>query len=526
MGACCSRNLESATGGFDDPARINSSSEPTETLSDIILYVTDLKARVGNGKQLSQQDAQKLEEVTHNLVKYDRLLSSPISQSQFDQLDSTTQRYLEQGFLAKASVRTGESVNQEADDSPRAMVRRQRSASIDGLLSEQHRELLRMGVSAADEQQLKKREKNFLQRRISVLTAVKKDKGTETSLTAEMQKLFLSWDFDAFAFCRNNRDRSPLVLAVVFALEELGLLESLKLDLQKVIAFVRVIGAGYKPNQYHNMVHATDVVQATLWFLRVAKCEAMLTPIEMFAIVIAAALHDYDHPGVNNAFHCATMSELAMQFNDKSVLENHHLCEAFKVMMVDETNILIPLDPANKKRFRECVVEMVLATDMAYHLDLVNAFKSIRATKGGFDKDDAKDRLLLLKVVLHCADLSNPTRKGPIADQWSLRVMAEFFAQGDEERERGLMVSPFMDKTASSIPGCQTGFMKFIVIPLFTEWRDFASKAGVCLENLEQNVARWEKRKQEEEKAMGADKFWTHQEVSDLVNKYYEDGGE
>ena len=54
----------------------------------------------------------------------------------------------------------------------------------------------------------------------------------------------------------------------------------------------------------------------------------------MFAALVAAAVHDVDHPGRSNQFLIETSDELALLYNDNSVLENHHLAVAFKTMAV------------------------------------------------------------------------------------------------------------------------------------------------------------------------------------------------
>lgn len=56
----------------------------------------------------------------------------------------------------------------------------------------------------------------------------------------------------------------------------------------------------------------------------------------MFAALVAAAIHDVDHPGRSNQFLIETSDHLAVLYNDNSVLENHHLAVAFKAMMVGE----------------------------------------------------------------------------------------------------------------------------------------------------------------------------------------------
>lgn len=50
-----------------------------------------------------------------------------------------------------------------------------------------------------------------------------------------------------------------------------------------------------------------------------------LSPSEKFALFLAAAIHDYDHPGLSNSFLVTTRSPLALMYNDLSPLENHHV---------------------------------------------------------------------------------------------------------------------------------------------------------------------------------------------------------
>jgi len=46
--------------------------------------------------------------------------------------------------------------------------------------------------------------------------------------------------------------------------------------------------------------------------------------LETVSSLIAAGIHDVDHPGVNNFYLVNTKSPLAVVYNDKSVLESYH----------------------------------------------------------------------------------------------------------------------------------------------------------------------------------------------------------
>lgn len=57
--------------------------------------------------------------------------------------------------------------------------------------------------------------------------------------------------------------------------------------------------------------------------------------------------------------------------------------------------------------------------------------------------------------MVHCADLSNPTKTLAIYRQWTERIMEEFFRQGDKERERGMEISAMCDKHTASVEKSQ-----------------------------------------------------------------------
>ena len=77
------------------------------------------------------------------------------------------------------------------------------------------------------------------------------------------------------------------------------------------------------------------------------------------------------------------------------------------------------------------------------------------------------ERAFLLAVLLHCADISNAIKPLRLAEAWAGRVVAEFLAQGDAERARGLPPSPMCDRATVSAPGSQVSFIDFVVAPLF-----------------------------------------------------------
>jgi cAMP-specific phosphodiesterase 4 len=61
----------------------------------------------------------------------------------------------------------------------------------------------------------------------------------------------------------------------------------------------------------------------------------------------------------------------------------------------------------------------------------------------------------VLQNLVHCADLSNPTKPLSVYRQWVDRVTEEFFRQGDLEREQGIDISPLCDRHTASVAKSQ-----------------------------------------------------------------------
>ena len=77
-------------------------------------------------------------------------------------------------------------------------------------------------------------------------------------------------------------------------------------------------------------------------------------------------IHDYDHSGTTNNFHIQSNSKLSILYNDRSVLENHHVAAFFRTMVDNECNILSNMSRADFREFRSLMIEMVLHTGNAF----------------------------------------------------------------------------------------------------------------------------------------------------------------
>ncbi|XP_040612024.1 cGMP-inhibited 3',5'-cyclic phosphodiesterase B [Mesocricetus auratus] len=324
-----------------------------------------------------------------------------------------------------------------------------------------------------------------------------------------------NWNFQIFELVEKMGEKSGRILSqVMYTLfQDTGLLETFKIPTQEFMNYFRALENGYRDIPYHNRIHATDVLHA-VWYLTTrpipglqqshdnheAQTEAdsdgrlgsgqiayissksccipdesygclssNIPALELMALYVAAAMHDYDHPGRTNAFLVATNAPQAVLYNDRSVLENHHAASAWNLYLSrPEYNFLLNLDHVEFKRFRFLVIEAILATDLKKHFDFLAEFnaKANDVNSNGIEWTSENDRLLVCQVCIKLADINGPAKARDLHLRWTEGIVNEFYEQGDEEATLGLPISPFMDRSSPQLAKLQESFITHIVGPL------------------------------------------------------------
>ncbi|XP_004472577.2 cGMP-inhibited 3',5'-cyclic phosphodiesterase 3B [Dasypus novemcinctus] len=324
-----------------------------------------------------------------------------------------------------------------------------------------------------------------------------------------------NWNFQIFELVEKMGEKSGRILSqVVYTLfKDTGLLEIFKIPTQQFMNYFCALENGYRDIPYHNRIHATDVLHA-VWYLttrpipgfqqihsehrtgnqtdsdgrinpgRIAYISSKscsvpdesygclssnIPALELMALYVAAAMHDYDHPGRTNAFLVATNAPQAVLYNDRSVLENHHAASAWNLYLsCPEYNFLLNLDHVEFKRFRFLVIETILATDLKKHFDFLAEFnaKANDVNSNGIEWNNENDRLLVCQVCIKLADINGPAKVRDLHLKWTEGIVNEFYEQGDEEANLGLPISPFMDRSYPQLAKLQESFITHIVGPL------------------------------------------------------------
>ncbi|XP_017851646.1 cAMP-specific 3',5'-cyclic phosphodiesterase isoform X2 [Drosophila busckii] len=302
-----------------------------------------------------------------------------------------------------------------------------------------------------------------------------------------------TWGIEIFKIGELSVNR-PLTCVAYTIFQSRELLTSLMIPPKTFLNFMTTLEDHYvKDNPFHNSLHAADVTQSTNVLLNTPALEGVFTPLEVGGALFAACIHDVDHPGLTNQFLVNSSSELALMYNDESVLENHHLAVAFKLLQNVGCDIFCNMQKKQRQTLRKMVIDIVLSTDMSKHMSLLADLKTMVETKkvagsGVLLLDNYTDRIQVLENLVHCADLSNPTKPLPLYKRWVALLMEEFFLQGDKERESGMDISPMCDRHNATIEKSQVGFIDYIVHPLWETWADLVHPdAQDILDTLEEN---------------------------------------
>jgi len=257
---------------------------------------------------------------------------------------------------------------------------------------------------------------------------------------------------------------------------------------------------------FHNWIHAVDVSH-TIWrMLTIAKAHTYFSGLEQFALLVSAISHDVGHLGVNNQFLVETGHALAVRYNDHSPLENMHCAKMFEILSATPgANIFESLSRPHFFDARRICIASILHTDNVHHFSLVQEAEMIYQLHSDALHSDAEahtdlfDRLSrekkakqqVMNLFLHSADVSNPCKPWEQCYDWAMRCLAEFFNQGDKEKQLGIPMQPLNDRTKVNKPFSQIGFIQFMIVPLEAAKTRLFPALYETTQMLDHNLSEW-----------------------------------
>mmetsp|Transcript_3017 Transcript_3017/g.4360 ORF Transcript_3017/g.4360 Transcript_3017/m.4360 type:complete len:705 (-) Transcript_3017:465-2579(-) len=150
---------------------------------------------------------------------------------------------------------------------------------------------------------------------------------------------------------------------------------------QQIHVYVQRIALSYNCVPYHNFEHATHVLLSAnkLLYLLVTASDNATNANSQYAyglssnfayhlaFIFAALVHDVEHGGVSNQQLVIECDPLSILYNDQSILEQHSLAIAFKVLLEPDFEELRAVMFPTKDdfvNFRKVVIDLVLTTDV------------------------------------------------------------------------------------------------------------------------------------------------------------------
>jgi len=306
----------------------------------------------------------------------------------------------------------------------------------------------------------------------------------------ENLKILVEFDFAVWDYSQRE-----LVVMCWSIFHDCRVIEAFQIPADKFQNFITAVFSTSHDVPYHNYFHYFSVLRKSWLFLRTNPgILSNLTKTDVLGCLTGAIGHDADHPGLTNSFLCATKSDLSIRYNDLSVLENHHCATTYSILKREECNIFVNLSDLDWKATRNVIVSAILNTDMARHFNLVSNF--VKMFKGMAAKECTANRNLrnqIISMVVHCADISNPTSPWFVAKRFADCVAREFRQQVEQEKSKGIPCTPHMlglDKKGQA--KMELGFIDVFTWPAMEALNSVLPNMDASFDNMEQNRNFWQ----------------------------------
>uniref|UniRef100_A0A8C8K3K6 Phosphodiesterase n=1 Tax=Oncorhynchus tshawytscha TaxID=74940 RepID=A0A8C8K3K6_ONCTS len=316
-----------------------------------------------------------------------------------------------------------------------------------------------------------------------------------------------------FGFSDFDCTELELVMCGIQMYYEVGVVKKFQVPQEVLVRFLFSISKGYRKITYHNWRHGFNVGQTMFTLLTTGNLKRYYTDLEVMAMITSAFLHDIDHRGTNNLYQVKSGNPLA-KLHGSSVLERHHL-EFSKFLLADESlNIYQNLNRRQNEHAIHLLDIAIIATDLQLYFKKRTMFQKIVDLSKTYEDEkkwvdwmslETTRKEIVLAMMMTACDLSAITKPWEVQSKVALFEAAEFWEQGDLEREV-LEKQPItmMDRNcAGQLPKLQCGFIDFVCTFIYKEFSRFHPAIQPMYDGLLNNRKEW-KAKQEEYEAKQA----------------------
>eukprot|EP00934_Nitzschia_sp_Nitz4_P001398 Nitzschia sp. Nitz4//scaffold107_size73032//15041//17514//NITZ4_005757-RA/size73032-processed-gene-0.54-mRNA-1//1//CDS//3329532584//1398//frame0 len=256
-------------------------------------------------------------------------------------------------------------------------------------------------------------------------------------------------------------------------------------------AYLTQVSSMYRENHFHSFEHASHVTASVAKLLsRIVTSDSTQQthgpsdleetdlaghsygitsdPLTQFAVVFSAIIHDVDHQGVPNAQLIREDDPLVARYKGKSLAEQNSVDLAWETLMLDEYSDLRACIYSNEtelKRFRQLLVNMVMATDIAdKELGALRKARWNKAFEPSPRQNDTAQLVLnrkatiVLEHLIQASDVSHTMQHWQVYKKWNKKFFDECYSAWKEGRSE-------QDPSIGWYKG-EIGFFNFYIIPL------------------------------------------------------------
>ncbi|CAD8115421.1 unnamed protein product [Paramecium primaurelia] len=294
-----------------------------------------------------------------------------------------------------------------------------------------------------------------------------------------------SFEFNIFKIENNSIEKQRMVYQIF---QRNNFIEIFDIDKNRMCEFLSELEYRYdkRRNPFHNYNHGVNVMHSCHVImnkmLSLQQYQDIFDNITKLALILGGLCHDVGHTGRTNYFEINNLSEKAIRYHDKNVLEQYHAATALKLLLRERMNFLKNID---FRSFREKFIQNIIFTDKAEHFNLLKFFEA----------NNEKDIKIITGMIIHTSDFTGGSAKWPISKEWSLRVNQEFQSQYEEEGRLGLPQQSFMKDLhkMSVLSKSEIGFYKFIVRPLYVSLSNFMdNQLQDRVDNIDETIIEWD----------------------------------
>lgn len=233
-----------------------------------------------------------------------------------------------------------------------------------------------------------------------------------------------------------------------------------------------------------------------------ATCGISSDPLTHFAIVFSALLHDVDHYGLPNAQLVKEQHEIAVKFDNKSVAEQNSVHLGWQILMEPQFENLrkcIYQTNVERKRFRQLVINSILATDIADRQ--VNEQRQIKWDKAFRSKpiedmtplqmqeDMNRRATAVIDLIIQVSDVAHTMQHWHIYRRWNERLFHEMHNAYEAGKAS-------VDPSENWYIG-ELGFFDYYLVPLAMKLKEcgvFGASGFEYISYVLKNKKEWETR--------------------------------